>query len=129
MSISKILILVSASPHTHQAKLALADAKARLSQGETVSVFFYGDGAYTANRLMWQTADVPSISDGWVTLSEQYQLDLPVCVSTALARGITDGENAKRHGLDGDNLRMPFRLVGLSELALLIDDGVQVVQY
>lgn len=64
MSISKILILVSASPHTHQAKLALADAKARLSQGETVSVFFYGDGAYTANRLMWQTADVPSISDG-----------------------------------------------------------------
>ncbi|PNP97924.1 sulfurtransferase complex subunit TusD [Moraxella sp. RCAD0137] len=128
MSISKILILVSASPHTHQAKLALADAKARLSQGETVSVFFYGDGAYTANRLMWQTADVPSISDGWVTLSEQYQLDLPVCVSTALARGITDGENAKRHGLDGDNLRTPFRLVGLSELALLID-GVQVVQY
>lgn len=129
MSISKILILVSASPHTHQAKLALVDAKARLSQGEMVSVFFYGDGAYTANRLMWQTADVPSISDGWATLSEQYQLDLPVCVSTALARGIIDGENAKRHGLDGDNLRTPFRLVGLSELALLIDDGVQVVQY
>ncbi len=129
MPISKILILITASPHTHKAKLALADAEARLAKGESVSVFFYGDGAATANRLMWQTADVPSIRDGWAALSEQYQLDLPVCVSTALARGITDSENAKRHGLDGDNLQTPFRLVGLSELALLIDDGVQVVQY
>ncbi len=129
MSISKTLILICASPHTHKGRLALADARARLVQGEMVSVFFYGDGAYTANRLMWQTADVPSISDGWAALSEQYQLDLPVCVSTALARGITDGDNAKRHGLDGENLLSPFRLVGLSELALLIDDGVQVVQY
>lgn len=129
MPISKILILITASPHTHKAKLALADAEARLAKGESVSVFFYGDGAATANRLMWQTADVPNIRDGWTALSEQYQLDLPVCVSTALARGITDSENAKRHGLDGDNLQTPFRLVGLSELALLIDDGVQVVQY
>ncbi len=129
MPISKILILITASPHTHKAKLALADAKARLAKGESVSVFFYGDGAATANRLIWQTADVPNIRDDWTALSEQYQLDLPVCVSTALARGITDSENAKRHGLDGDNLQTPFRLVGLSELALLIDDGVQVVQY
>ena len=129
MTTSKTLILITSDPHSHQARLGLQEAERRLADGESLSVFFYGDGAYTANRLMWQTADVPSISDGWATLSEQYQLDLPVCVSTALARGITDGENAKRHGLDGDNLRTPFRLVGLSELALLIDDGVQVVQY
>ena len=129
MSISKILILVSASPHTHQAKLAMADAKARLSQGETVSVFFYGDGAYTASRLLWQTADVPSITDEWARLSQQHNLDLPVCVSTALARGITDVDNANRHSLDGDNLRAPFRLVGLSELALQIDDDVTVIQF
>ena len=46
-----------------------------------------------------------------------------------LARGITDVDNANRHSLDGDNLRAPFRLVGLSELALQIDDDVTVIQF
>lgn len=92
-------------------------------------MYFYGDGAYTASRLLWQTADVPSISDEWVKLSQQHNLDLPVCVSTALARGITDVDNANRHSLNGDNLRASFRMVGLSELALRIDDGATVIQF
>ncbi|MFC0820843.1 sulfurtransferase complex subunit TusD [Moraxella marmotae] len=123
------LLLITSSPHSHQAKLAINDAKQRLERGETVSVFFYGDGAYTANRLMWQTANVANIAKDWVELAAKYRLALPVCVSTALARGITDGENAKRHGLDGENLLPPFTLVGLSELALLIDASDTVMQY
>lgn len=123
------LLLITSSPHSNQSKQALHTAKERLTAGEMLSVFFYGDGAYTASRLLWQTADVPSISDEWVKLSKQHNLDLPVCVSTALARGITDVDNANRHGLNGDNLRTPFRLVGLSELALRIDDGATVIQF
>lgn len=123
------LLLITASPHSQTAKQAIATAKSLLDQKQSVSVFFYGDGAYTANRLMWQTADVPSVSDKWVKLADEYSLDLPVCVSTALARGITDSDNAKRHHLDGDNLRSPFRLVGLSELALQIDGADTVMQF
>ncbi|UTO05709.1 sulfurtransferase complex subunit TusD [Moraxella sp. FZLJ2107] len=129
MTSSKTLILITTNPHSHKAKLALQDAQSRLAKGEHIAVFFYGDGAYTANRLMWQTADVPSIATEWVNLAQSHNLSLPVCVSTALARGITDAENAKRHSLDGDNLLVPFTLVGLSELALLIDDETAVVQY
>ncbi|MCP3896506.1 sulfurtransferase complex subunit TusD [Moraxella sp.] len=123
------LLLITSSPHSHQGKKAVRTAKERLTAGEMLSVFFYGDGAYTASRLLWQTADVPSITDEWARLSQQHNLDLPVCVSTALARGITDVDNANRHSLDGDNLRAPFRLVGLSELALQIDDDVTVIQF
>lgn len=123
------LLLITASPHSRRAKQAVLHAKSLLQNQERISVFFYGDGAYTANRLMWQTADVVSISDEWVQLATEYSLDLPVCVSTALARGITDHDNALRHQLDGENLRTPFRLVGLSELALQIDDDVTVVQF
>ncbi|WFF39526.1 sulfurtransferase complex subunit TusD [Moraxella nasibovis] len=123
------LLLITANPHSQTAKQAIATAKSLLDQKQNVSVFFYGDGAYTANRLMWQTADVPSVSDEWVKLADEYSLDLPVCVSTALARGITDSDNAKRHHLDGDNLRSPFRLVGLSELALQIDGADTVMQF
>ena len=56
-------------------------------------------------------------------------LDLPVCVSTALARGITDADNAHRHSLDGENVLPPFRLVGLSHLALYIDDDTKLIQF
>lgn len=123
-----LLLLITSSPHYPNAQKALAFAKQSLDDGQTVAVFFYGDGAYTANRLMWQTADIVSVADGWVALSAKYGLKLPVCVSTALARGITDTANAKSHQLDGDNLRKPFYLTGLSELALLIEQ-YQVVQF
>ncbi|MDO4441606.1 MAG: sulfurtransferase complex subunit TusD [Moraxella sp.] len=123
------LLLITASPHSHKAKLALTTAKQLLDAAQPIHVFFYGDGTYTASRLLWQTADVVSVTDEWVKLAQTHGLDLPVCVSTALARGITDGENAIRHNLDGDNLRTPFRLVGLSELAMQIDGCDEVVQF
>jgi len=123
------LLLITKSPHDRQGKEALTTATTLLDNGERVLVFFYGDGAYTANRLMWQSADVPNISHLWVALAKRYGLDLPVCVSTALARGITDADNAHRHSLDGENVLLPFRLVGLSHLALYIDDDTKLIQF
>lgn len=123
------LVLVTSIPHSRQAWQAVKFVSQQLADKQSVSVFFYGDAAYTANRLAWQTADVPSLSQAWVILAHQYNLKLPVCVSTALARGISDGENSQRHQLDGDNLLSPFYLAGLSELALLIDDDTTVVQF
>lgn len=125
----KHLLLISTSPHHPNAKKALDFAKDQLANGHSINVFFYGDGAYTANRLIWQSADIPNIADAWATLAYEYHLALPVCVSTALARGITDSQNATRHQLQGENLREPFVLVGLSELAMAIDDSVQVLQF
>lgn len=123
------LLLISSPPHSRKAALAVAYARKLLADHQTVRVFFYGDGAYHASRLLWQTADVPSVCDAWVEISQNFGIALPVCVSTALARGITDSENAARHTLDGDNLRAPFALVGLSELAMMIDDATKVEQF
>lgn len=128
-SVMSILLLITSTPHSNKAKEALHTAKQLLKDGESLSVFFYGDGAYTASRLLWQTTDVVNLTDEWVKLAQNHSLDLPVCVSTALARGITDFDNALRHHLDGDNLRKPFRLVGLSELALQIDKNTTLIQF
>lgn len=125
----KFLLLITQSPDTPTAKKALSFAQDKLKHAHQVQVFFYGDGAYTANRLRWQSADVADVADGWVELHQRYALDLPVCVGTALARGITDKDNAIRHNLDGDNLKDPFYLVGLSSLALAMGDDVMLVQF
>ena len=62
-------------------------------------------------------------------VAKKYGLKLPVCVSTALARGITDAQNAQRHGLLGDNLHPDFELVGLADLAMQLDDDTQLQQF
>lgn len=125
------LLLITSAPHAKKAWNALEFAKSCLERGKKMGVFFYGDGAYTANRLRWQPADVADVADEWVKLSHQYDITLPVCVSTALARGITDNENAIRHQLscNTDNIKEGFILVGLSSLALVLDESTTLLQF
>jgi len=134
------LLLITRDPSHPMAQLAFRFAKAYLeshtnqkndneeggsqenSNPNKLAVFFYGDGAQTANRLRWQSADVTDITKLWQSLVEEYHLELPVCVSTALSRGISDSDNSRRHELLGDNLAAGFSLVGLGELATMMND-------
>ena len=54
---------------------------------------------------------------------------LPVCVSAALARGITDQDNAERHQLSQFNLASGFELVGLGEFADAVQNTTRLVQF
>lgn len=96
---------------------------------QPLNIFFYADAAYTANRLRWQSADQTNLTQQWQSLSEQYQLPLPICVSTALTRGISDSDNSARHQLHGENLATGFHLVGLSELAMMMQDNCRLIQF
>lgn len=131
------LLLITHDPSHPMAQLAFRFAKAYLEGAASqktddqenddqtnakLAVFFYGDGAQTANRLRWQSADVTDITKLWQNLFDHYQLALPVCVSTALSRGISDTDNSRRHELLGDNLAEGFSLVGLGELATMMND-------
>ncbi|KRG34473.1 MULTISPECIES: sulfurtransferase complex subunit TusD [unclassified Psychrobacter] len=137
------LLLITADPSHPLAHLALRYARAYLKNAAnnkdtndnvtldniTLNVFFYGDAAHTANGLRWQSADQINLTKEWQTLAEQFQLALPVCVSTALSRGISDTDNSKRHQLNGDNLATGFSLVGLSELAMMMQGDCRLMQF
>lgn len=147
-----------------QASISQADDKAEVDKDKIAQdhhyslplrVFFYGDAANIANALRWQSAEQLNITRQWQLLAQQFQLSLPVCVSTALARGITDQDNARRHSLadslaepvsmpaiESENLAqttpskiMPsniasgFELVGLGELAALMSEAQRVIQF
>ena len=132
------LLLITADPSHPLAHLALRYARAYLKNAAnnkdindnvTLNVFFYGDAAHTANGLRWQSADQINLTKEWQTLAEQFQLALPVCVSTALSRGISDTDNSKRHQLNGDNLATGFSLIGLSELAMMMQGDCRLMQF
>ncbi|WP_288998330.1 sulfurtransferase complex subunit TusD [uncultured Psychrobacter sp.] len=135
MTTTTPLLLVTADPSHPLAHLALRYARAYLSarpaddSSHTLNVFFYGDGAHTANRLRWQSSDQLDMTKAWQNLAEQYQLSLPVCVSTALGRGISDTDNSARHQLSGNNLAAGFTLVGLSDLAMMMQADGRLIQF
>lgn len=109
-----------------------SDAAAQMDHSlnpPALKLFFYADAAHIANRLRWQCADQINLTKEWQALAKQYQLTLPVCVSTALSRGVSDDDNSARHQLSGNNLAQGFELVGLSELALMLQDSSRLISF
>ena len=143
MTTSMPLLLITTDPSHPLAYLALRYARAYLQSAASVdnaarstnhenpvlNIFFYADAAHTANRLRWQSVDQINVTQEWQVLAKQYNLALPVCVSTALSRGISDADNSARHQLETENLAKGFKLVGLSELAMMMQGDCRLLQF
>ncbi|WP_298970324.1 sulfurtransferase complex subunit TusD [uncultured Psychrobacter sp.] len=131
---TKTTLLITKNPSHPLAHVALRYAKALLNETDenkkpALQLFFYADSAHLANRLRWQSADQLDLTQQWQELARKHELALPVCVSTALSRGVSDSENSARHQLTGDNLADGFTLVGLSELAMMLQDDNRLIAF
>lgn len=122
---STTLFLITAAPTHKSAWYALKLAQALINQQQDIRVFFYQDAVHIANRLIWQPDDQCHLQKEWQSLG----IALPVCVSAALARGVSDIENAQRHHLTQHNLADGFSLVGLGELADAVTHADRILQF
>ncbi len=120
----KYTILVNEGPYQHQsADTALQFARAALEKGhEIFRVFFYHDGVNNGTRLSVPPADDRLIQRSWSELAEKYGLDLVICIAAAQRRGLMDADEAKRQGLDANNIAPGFRISGLGQL---VEGGIQ----
>ena len=119
------LLLITSAPTSIYAWHALGLAQALKTKNENFRVFFYQDGVMVANSLQWLPDDQRSLTHEWQKLN----IRLPVCVSAALARGITDEQNAQRHQISQYNLAQGFELVGLGELADAVQSAQRLIQF
>lgn len=119
------LILITSAPTSIYAWHALGLAQALQQKNQAFRVFFYQDAVSVANALQWQPEDQRQLTHEWQKLA----IRLPVCVSAALARGITDADNAKRHNIRQHNLAEGFDLVGLGELADAVQSAQRLIQF
>lgn len=119
------LLLITSSPTSIHAWHALGLAQALKQKNESFRVFFYQDGVNVANALQWVPDDQRKLTSEW----QKLEIRLPVCVSAALARGISDAENAQRHNLQQHNLADQFELVGLGELADAVQTADRLIQF
>ena len=120
----KISIQINEGPYQHQASdTAYQFAKAAIAAGhEIFRVFFYHDGVNNATRLAVPPQDDRNVSAQWTELAKENNLDMVVCIAAAQRRGIMDPDEAKRQGLDADNIAEGFRISGLGQL---IEAGIE----
>ena len=120
----KFSIQINEGPYQHQASdTAYQFTKAAIAAGhEIFRVFFYHDGVNNATRLAVPPQDDRNVAKQWSELATENNLDMVVCIAAAQRRGIMDEDEAKRQGLDSDNLAAGFRISGLGQL---IEAGIE----
>ncbi len=120
----KYTIMINEGPYQHQsADSALQFTRALLEKGhEVFRVFFYHDGVNNGTRLSVPPGDDRLIQKEWSELAKEHELDLVICIAAAQRRGLMDADEAKRQGLDADNIIEGFRISGLGQL---IEGGIQ----
>jgi len=127
----KFSIVVSGAPYGSQsASSAYQFCLAALQDGHKITgVFFYQEGVLNANQLVSPVSDETNLPNLWSILANNNKFHLEVCVSAALRRGIVDQTEAKQLGLQHFNLKPPFVLSGLGQLAELSASCDRLVQF
>ena len=112
-------ILVLSSPLSGQgARNAAAFAQAVIARGHGLRrVFFLDDGTYVGGALPVFPQDEANRLQPWVELAEQHDVELALCISSALRRGILDAAEANRHDKSAASMHHAFTIAGLGQLA------------
>ena len=120
----KYTVMINEGPYQHQSSdSALQFVRAALEKGhEIFRVFFYHDGVNNGTRLSIPPADDRLLQKEWAELGKEHDLDLVLCIAAAQRRGIMDEKEAKRQGLDANNIIDGFNISGLGQL---IEGGIQ----
>lgn len=119
---------VTSAPYSEQGSLtALHFARALVKKGHTITrIFFSGSGVLNANALCVAPQDEINLPQSWQTFSETNQVEMIVCVSSALKLGIINEQEAKRYHKAQHSLLNGFELSGLGQLvdACITNDKV-----
>ena len=121
------LLILGEPNSTQSASTAFRFAKALIDSGHTLyRVFFYHDGVYCANRLATPPQDEQNQTANWAALAQEHNVDLVVCIASALKRGVIDKAEAERYEKSASNLAQGFSISGLGQLvdASIVSDRV-----
>ncbi|WP_241608277.1 sulfurtransferase complex subunit TusD [Rosenbergiella australiborealis] len=112
---------------TQNATSAWMFAKALLEAQHSIdSIFFYQDAVSNANSLTSPASDEHDLVKEWVKLSKENKIELNICVSAALRRGMVDSE----HACEGMyNVHPSFNFSGLGSLAKAMLTCDRTVQF
>ena len=109
---------VLTGPYSKQSNLtALRFCQSSLKKGHSIKrVFFSGEGVLTGTDLSVTPQDEPDLYREWQALANEQGIELVVCVSACLRRGILNEPESERYEKKAANLPEAFVLSGLGQL-------------
>jgi tRNA 2-thiouridine synthesizing protein D len=111
-------LLVISSPFSGQGAMTAARfARCVLARGHTISrVFFLDAGTTNGAAAAVFPQDEENRLQPWVELAEQHEVELILCISSALRYGMLDDTEANRHEKSSATIHPAFTVSGLGQL-------------
>jgi tRNA 2-thiouridine synthesizing protein D len=111
-------LAIYSAPQTSQASYsAYQFALSLLAHGHQLyRVFFYQAGVYHASSLITPPQDELDLTKAWQLLAQAHNVDMVVCIASALRRGILGEDEASRYDKPNSNLTDGFTISGLGQL-------------
>ena len=111
-------LLVLSSPCSGQGSAtAMRFAQAVLNRGHQIHrVFFLDEGTLAGASSMVTPQDESDTANSWAELGTQHRLELILCVSSALKRGLLDAAEAERYEKNAATVHPAFEISGLGQL-------------
>jgi tRNA 2-thiouridine synthesizing protein D len=111
------LLILSSPSSGHTAASAVSFAEAVLRRGHTLKrVFFMDEGIHAGNSHRVIPQDEPDTMAVWRNMASVHDVDLVLCVSSAIKRGIIDATEADRYDKPGATVHGEFTISGLGQL-------------
>jgi len=111
-------LLVLSSPCSGQGSVsALRFAQAVIDRGHQIHrVFFLDEGTLAGASSMVSPQDENDAVQLWATLGTEHDIELILCVSSALRRGLLDSGEAQRYEKMAATVHPVFEISGLGQL-------------
>ena len=124
-------LLVLSSPYTGRGSYRAAEfARSVLARGHSINrVFFLDEGASSGAASAVFPQDELSPVDTWAELGTEHSLDLVLCISSALRRGMLDEHEARRRDKPAATVHTAFTVSGLGQLVDATDDCDRLVTF
>ena len=125
----KISVVIQGSPQSQSCATAFEYTKAIIeSENEVYRVFFHQDAVFAGNSLNEAPSDEPRIGELWSELAAKHKLEMIVCSTSAIRRGILDKAEAERMGVKS-NLMPNFVLGGLGLLMDAVFESERTITF
>lgn len=111
-------LLVMSSPASgHGARTAAAFARAVVDRGHKINrVFFLDEGTTTGSGVAVFPQDEADRLQPWLDLAGQHGVELVLCISSALKRGMLDTTEADRYEKAAATAHPAFVISGLGQM-------------
>lgn len=124
------IIIMSSFYSTQNSISALLFARALIKRKhQLISVFFYSDGVFNANKKNITEDNEINLIHSWKRLSVDFNIRICVCVKSAFQRGLIFREDFKKVKNSQELLDSKFKLSGLLVFAEITQQCDRILQF